>query len=163
MFSSIPNSPFSPNRQTKRRKGPGNFIHSDVCGSITLYRWPKRIIPLHSRCDLINFLFPVETKSSMVVKQRFLDLKTIFEQDRRKVRTLRRDGGGDYEKKSAISQRRTDTSQGDSARHTRAKWCRRELFAMNSVNLVFPQGKQNLPTKQFIESNQTLSIYWPLM
>lgn len=86
-----------------RRKQPGDRIHSDICG------WINPIALGESRYFLtfiddatrMTYLFVLKSKLAKEVRECFLKFRNIFEQDGRRVKSIRTDGGGEYRKQMA--------------------------------------------------------------
>jgi hypothetical protein len=86
-----------------RRTVPGDRIHSDICG------WIDPIALGESRYFLtfiddatrMTYLFVLKSKTAKEVRECFLKFRNIFEQDGRRVRSIRTDGGGEYRKQMA--------------------------------------------------------------
>src|SRR5438552_17770730 len=84
-----------------RRKQPGDRIHSDICG------WINPIALGESRYFLtfiddatrMTYLFVLKSKSAKEVRECFLKFRNIFEQDGRRVKSIRTDEGGEYRSK----------------------------------------------------------------
>ena len=87
----------------KRRSEPGDLIHSDICG------WIDPIALGDSRYFLtfiddatrMTYLFALKTKTAKEVRECFLEFRNVFEQDGRRVKSIRTDGGGEYQKQMA--------------------------------------------------------------
>ena len=75
----------------RRRRELGDLIHSDICGWID----PITFIDDATR---LTYLSVLKTKMAKEVKKCFLRFRNIFEQDRRRIKSIRTDGGGEYQK-----------------------------------------------------------------
>lgn len=84
----------------ERKCNPGDLIHSGLCGPITPASIGKALYFVTFTDDVARMIFwyPLKTKIAAELCKRFLEFKTEFEQDGRKIRALRADGGGEYEK-----------------------------------------------------------------
>jgi len=47
------------------------------------------------------YLFVLKTKMAKEVKECFLEFRNVFEQDGRRIKSIRTDGGGEYQKQMA--------------------------------------------------------------
>ena len=82
---------------------PGDLIHSDIC------RWIDPIALGESRYFLtfiddatrMMYLFVLKTKMAKEVRECFLRFRNIFEQGGRCIKSIRMDGGGEYQKQMA--------------------------------------------------------------
>ena len=87
----------------KRRTEPGDLIHSDICG------WIDPIALGESRYFLtfiddttrMTYLSVLKTKTAKEVRECFHEFRNVFEQDGRRVKSIRTDGGGEYQKQMA--------------------------------------------------------------
>ena|SRR5579862_1396980 len=86
-----------------RHTVPGDRIHSDICG------WIDPIV-LGDSCYFITFiddatrmmyLFVLKSKTAKEVRECFLKFRNIFEQDGRRIKSIRTDSRGEYRKQMA--------------------------------------------------------------
>src|SRR5579871_3891619 len=84
----------------RRRTVPGDLIHSDLCGPITPLSTGENLyfVTFIDDATRMTYLCTLKTKTSKEVREAFVEFKNVFEQDRRRIRSLRTDGGGEYEK-----------------------------------------------------------------
>jgi transposase InsO family protein len=84
----------------ERKSSPGDLLHSDLCGPIQ----PQSIGKANyfgtftDDATRMVFMYPLTTKKSSEVLARFKELRNEFERDGRKIKALRTDGGGEFEK-----------------------------------------------------------------
>lgn len=87
----------------QRRTVPGDLIHSDICGWIT----PNSVgdaryfLTFIDDATRMTYLYPLKSKTAKEVRDSFLHFRNVFEQDGRRVKSLRTDGGGEYHKQMA--------------------------------------------------------------
>ena len=87
----------------RRRTVPGDLIHSDICGWII----PNSVGDARYFLTFIDdatrymFLYPLKSKTAKEVRDSFLLFRNEFEQDGRRVKSIRTDGGGEYRKQMA--------------------------------------------------------------
>jgi transposase InsO family protein len=85
------------------RTVPGDLIYSDICG------WIDPVALGESRYFLtfiddvtrMTYLFVLKSKTAKEVRNCFLVFRNTFEQDGRRIKSIRTDGGGEYRKQMA--------------------------------------------------------------
>jgi transposase InsO family protein len=82
---------------------PGDRIHSDICGWITPIALgeSRYILIFIDDATRMTYLFVIKTKTAKEVRECFLKFRNIFEQDGRRIKSIRTDGGGEYRKQMA--------------------------------------------------------------
>jgi len=87
----------------RRRTVPGDLIHSDVCGWITPNSLGdgKYFLTFIDDATRMTYLYILKSKSAKEVQDCFLNFRNVFEQDGRRIKAIRTDGGGEYRKQMA--------------------------------------------------------------
>jgi Integrase core domain len=82
---------------------PGDRIHSDICGWITPIALgeSRYILIFIDDATRMMYLFVIKMKTAKEVRECFLKFRNIFEQDGRRIKSIRTDGGGEYRKQMA--------------------------------------------------------------
>jgi len=83
----------------RKRQEPGDLVHSDVCGWITptSLGGNRYFVTFIDDATGMTYLYAMKTKTSEEVRQCFLNFRNVFEQDGRRIRSIRTDGGGEYQ------------------------------------------------------------------
>ena len=84
----------------RRRTVPGDLIHSDICGWITpnsLGNARYFLIFIDDATRMV-YLYVLPFKTALEVRNAFMEFRNVFEQDGRRVKSMRTDGGGEYRK-----------------------------------------------------------------
>jgi hypothetical protein len=84
----------------RRRTIPGDLIHSDICGWITPNSLgnARYFILFIDDATRMTYLYILQLKTALEVRNAFMDFRNIFEQDGRRIKSIRTDGGGEYRK-----------------------------------------------------------------
>src|SRR5947199_400514 len=84
----------------RRRTVPGDLIHSDICGWITpnSIGGARYFLTFIDDATRYTFLYPLKSKTAKEVRDSFLLFRNEFEQNGRRIKSLRTDGGGEYRK-----------------------------------------------------------------
>jgi transposase InsO family protein len=84
----------------QRRTVPGDLIHSDICGWIDPIALgeSKYFLTFIDDATRMMYLFVLKSKTALEVRNCFTVFLNTFEQDGRKVKSIRTDGGGEYQK-----------------------------------------------------------------
>ena len=103
-----------------KRKEPGDRIHSDICGwidpiSIGGSRYFLTFIDDATR---MTYLFVLKSKTAKEVRECFLEFRNVFEQDGRRIKSIRTDGGGEYRKQMAELCKETGIHHEETAPYT---------------------------------------------
>jgi hypothetical protein len=87
----------------KRRTVPGDLVHSDICGWITPNSVgdAKYFLTFMDDAVRMTYLYPLKSKTAKEVHECFLNFRNVFEQDGRRIKSIRTDGGGEYRKQMA--------------------------------------------------------------
>ncbi|HTS05200.1 MAG TPA: DDE-type integrase/transposase/recombinase, partial [Candidatus Eisenbacteria bacterium] len=87
----------------KRRTGPGDRVHSDICGWIDPISLggSRYFLTFIDEATEMTYLFTLKSKTAKEVRECFLEFRNVFEQDGRRVKSIRTDGGGEYQKQMA--------------------------------------------------------------
>src|SRR5271154_1053750 len=87
----------------QRRKEAGDLIHSDICGWINPIALgaSRYFLTFIDDATRMTYLFALKTKTAKEVRECFLEFRNTFEQDGRRVKSIRTDGGGEYQKQMA--------------------------------------------------------------
>jgi hypothetical protein len=87
----------------QRRTVPGDLIHSDICGWITPNSLgnARYFITFIDDATRMTYLYILPLKAALEVKHAFMEFRNVFEQDGRRVKSIRTDGGGEYRKQMA--------------------------------------------------------------
>jgi hypothetical protein len=82
---------------------PGDRIHSDICGWIVPVALgdSRYILTFTDDATRVTYLFVLKTKTAKEVRECFLEFRNVFEQDGRRVKSIRTDGRGEYRKQMA--------------------------------------------------------------
>jgi len=84
----------------RRRTVPGDLIHSDICGWITPNSFgnARYFILFIDDATRMTYLYLLPLKTALEVRNAFMEFRNIFEQDGRRIKAIRTDGGGEYRK-----------------------------------------------------------------
>jgi transposase InsO family protein len=84
----------------RKRIVPGDLIHSDICGWITPNSLgdARYFITFINDATRMTYLYALPVKTALAVHNAFMEFRNIFEQDGRRVKSIRTDGGGEYRK-----------------------------------------------------------------
>jgi len=87
----------------RRRTVPGDLIHSDICGWITPNSLgnARYFIIFIDDATGMTYLYPLPLKTALEVRNAFMEFRNVFEQDGRRIKSIRTDGGGEYRKQMA--------------------------------------------------------------
>jgi len=87
----------------RRRTVPGDLIHSDICGWITPNSLgnARYFIIFIDDATRMTYLYPLPLKTALEVRNAFMEFRNVFEQDGRRIKSIRTDGGGEYRKQMA--------------------------------------------------------------
>ena len=87
-------------QQMRRRTVPGDLVHSDICGWITPNSLgdARYFITFIDDATKMTYLHALPVKTALAVRNAFMEFRNIFEQDGRRVKSIRTDGGGEYRK-----------------------------------------------------------------
>ena len=83
----------------EKRQEPGDLVHSDVCGWITptSLGGNRYFLIFIDDATGMMYLYVMKTKTSEEVRKCFLNFRNTFERDGRRVKSIRTDGGGEYQ------------------------------------------------------------------
>jgi transposase InsO family protein len=87
----------------RRRTVPGDLIHSDICGWITPNSLGdgRYFLTFIDDATRMTYLYVLKSKTALEVRDCFLHFRNTFEQDGRRIKSIRTDGGGEYRKQMA--------------------------------------------------------------
>ena len=87
----------------QRRKEAGDLIHSDICGWINpiALGGSRYFLTFIDDATRMTYLFALKSKTAKEVRECFLEFRNIFEQDGRRIKSIRTDSGGEYQKQMA--------------------------------------------------------------
>ena len=87
----------------RRRTVPGDLIHSDICGWITPNSFgdARYFITFIDDATRMTYLYVLPVKTALAVRDAFMEFRNVFEQDGRRIKSIRTDGGGEYLKQMA--------------------------------------------------------------
>jgi transposase InsO family protein len=99
---------------------PGDRIHSDICGWIVPIALgdSRYILTFTDDATRVTYLFVLKTKMAKEVRECFLEFRNVFEQDGRRVKSIRTDGGGEYPKQMAELCKETGIHHEETAPYT---------------------------------------------
>lgn len=87
----------------RRRTVPGDLIHSDICRWITLNSLSnaRYFITFIDDATRMIYLHVLPLKTALEVRNAFMEFRNVFEQDGRRVKSIRTDSGVEYRKQMA--------------------------------------------------------------
>src|ERR1700724_1976054 len=87
----------------RRRTVPGDLIHSDICGWITPNSLgdARYFITFIDDATRMTYLHALPVKTALATRNAFMEFRNVFEQDGRRIKSIRTDGGGEYRKQMA--------------------------------------------------------------
>src|SRR5271170_6674171 len=99
---------------------PGDRIHSDICGWIgpIALGESKYFLTFIDEATQMMYIFLLKSKTAKEVHECFLKFRNIFEQDGRRVKSIRTDGGGEHRKQMAELCRETGIHHEETATYT---------------------------------------------
>ena len=120
----------------RRRTIPGDLIHSDICGWITPISFgnARYFILFIDDATRMTFLKVLPQKTALEVRNAFMEFRNIFEQDGRRIKSIRTDGGGEYRKQMGELCTELGVHHEETAPYTQA--CKRAERARCSARLA---------------------------